>query len=162
MYRDVVVSLIQLLCWQVLSLFYWNDWSLYTCILSPTKCDEFSNQFSKFLEQDLKKYHLEFEKFDQKCDQLDDFYFHMIQIQQCESLSYILRLIFTLLHGQAAVEWCFNISDNVLTQNVNTDELEMETDTCRQTERKKKEWKWSSKIDYFRWYGEIEIWKCSN
>ena len=73
-------------------------------ILSPTKRDDISNQFTKFLEQDLKKYHLEFEEFDQKCDQLDDFYFHVIQIQQYESLSFVLRLILTLSHGQGAIE----------------------------------------------------------
>ena len=90
-------------------------------ILSPTKCYDASNQFSKFLEQDLKRYHLEFEKFDQICDRLDDFYPHVIQIQQYESLSFVLRLILTLSHGQAAVERCFSINSNVLTQNMNTE-----------------------------------------
>ena len=88
-------------------------------ILSPTKRDDISNQFTKFLEQDLKKYHLEFEKFDQKYDQLDDFYFHVIQIQQYESLSFVLRLILTLSYGQGAIESCFSINNNVLTQNMN-------------------------------------------
>ena len=89
-------------------------------ILSPTKCDDISNQFSKFLEQDLKKYHLQFEKFDQRCDG-EDFYFNVIQIQKYESLSFVLRLILTLSHGQAAMEWCFGINNNVLTQNMNTE-----------------------------------------
>ena len=54
-------------------------------ILFRTKYDNNSNQYGKFVEPDLKKYHLELEKFDQKCDQLNDFYFHVIQIQQYES-----------------------------------------------------------------------------
>ena len=80
-------------------------------ILSPTKCDDVSNQFSKLLEQDLKKYHLEFVKFDQKCD----------QFEQYESLSFVLTLILTLSHGQAAVERCFSINNNVFIQNMNTE-----------------------------------------
>ena len=79
--------------------------------MSPTKCDDVSNQFSKLLEQDLKKYHLEFVKFDQKCD----------QFEQYESLSFVLTLILTLSHGQAAVERCFSINNNVFIQNMNTE-----------------------------------------
>ena len=90
-------------------------------ILSPTKCYDASNQFSKFLEQDLKRYHLEFEKFDQKCYQLGDCYFNVIQIQRYESLSFVIRLILTLSHGQTTVERCFSISNNILTQIMNTE-----------------------------------------
>ena len=84
-------------------------------ILSPTKCDDVSNQFSKLIWQDLKKYHLESKKFDQRYGRLDDFYFHVIQIRQYKSLSFVLRLILTLSHGQAAVGRCFSINNNVLT-----------------------------------------------
>ena len=90
-------------------------------ILSPTKFDDVNIQFSKFLEQDLKRYHFEFEKFDQKCYQLDDCYFNVIQIQQYESLSFVIRLILTLSHGQTTVERCFSISNNILTQIMNTE-----------------------------------------
>ena len=50
-------------------------------ILFTAKYDNVINQFRKFLEQDLKKYHLEFETFDQKFDELDDFCFLVIQIE---------------------------------------------------------------------------------
>ena len=88
-------------------------------ILSSTKCDEVTNQFSK------KKYHLEFQKFNQKCDRLDDFYLHVIKIQQYKSLSFVLRLILTLCYGQTAVGRCFSISNNILTQNMNAGKYEM-------------------------------------
>ena len=71
----------------------------------------------------MKKYHLEFKKFDQRYDRLDDFYFHVIQIQQYKSLSFVLRLILTLSRGQAAVGRCFSINNNVLIQNMNTENV---------------------------------------
>ena len=89
-------------------------------IVSPTECDNVSNQYSKFLEQDLKKYH--FEKFDQKCDQLDDgIYFHGIQMQQYKLLSFVLRLILTLSYFRTARKQCFSINNNILTQNMNAE-----------------------------------------
>ena len=61
-----------------------------------------------------KKFNLEFNQFDRKKQRLDEFYFHLVQIQKFESLAFVLKLILTLSHGQAAVERLFSINKNVI------------------------------------------------
>lgn len=87
-------------------------------IFSTNEADKVTNEFARFLETDLKKLNLEFNQFDRKKQRLDDFYFHLVKIQNFESLAFILKLILTLSHGQAAVERLFSINKNVISQNM--------------------------------------------
>ena len=87
-------------------------------ILSPAKCDEVASEFRKFLEDDLKKENLKFQEFDHKTKRLDEFFFRDIDVSKYNSLSFVFKLIFTLSHGQAAVERGFSINNNVLLTNM--------------------------------------------
>jgi len=80
-------------------------------IMSPTDCDKVSAEFRKFLEDDLKKYQLEFKEFNPESKRLDGFFFHDIGVHKYKSLSFVLRLILTMSHGQASVERGFSINN---------------------------------------------------
>ena len=97
-------------------------------ILSTNKCDNVPDDFVRFMEIELKKYNLEFQQFNQTKQRLDEFHFQVIQVQKFESLAFVLKLIFTLNHSQAAVERLFSINKNVLSKN-----MEPETIVARKT-----------------------------
>ena len=71
-------------------------------IMSPTDCHKVSAEFRKFLEDDLKKYQLEFKEFNPESKRLNGFFFHDIGVHRYKSLSFVLRLILTMSHGQAS------------------------------------------------------------
>ena len=51
-------------------------------------------------------------------DGLDHFYFKIIIIDRYEVLSFILKIIFTVSHGQASVERRFSLNDSVNQTNI--------------------------------------------
>ena len=51
-------------------------------ILSPTECDKVTAEFRNFLADDLKKEQLKFQEFNPESKQLDDFFFHDIDISK--------------------------------------------------------------------------------
>ena len=89
-------------------------------IISATDCDTAVIDFQTFYRSDYPKLHHEFENFDEKKDQLDDFWFTRINIQKYTQLSFILKLIFCLFHGQASVERQF--STNNIVHQVNMED----------------------------------------
>ena len=62
-----------------------------------------------------------FKSFDRKDERLDDFYFCVLVIQKYKELAYIVKIILTLSHGQAAVERGFSIGKSILNVNMNTE-----------------------------------------
>ena len=56
--------------------------------------------------------------FSEKSDRLDDYYFSQFNITKHEELSFVVRLVLTLSHGQATVERGFNLNKSLLKTNM--------------------------------------------
>ena len=61
---------------------------------------------------------MEFEKFKEESDQLDNFFFQKVSIQNYKTLSFVVRLVLTLSQGQASVERQFSVNSQVLDNNM--------------------------------------------
>ena len=59
-------------------------------------------QFTEFLENECKNQNDNFRNFSCQDDQLDHFYFHVVQIQKYEELAFVVKLVLTQSHGQSA------------------------------------------------------------
>ena len=77
-------------------------------ILSPQQCDTATTQFKAFLDEKLKMFRADFDGFLRDCLRLDEFYFAGIGVQKYDQVSFVLRLLLTLNHRQAAIEWGFS------------------------------------------------------
>ena len=80
-------------------------------ILTPQQCDLVLSQFRDFMDIEIKAIKLESFKFTHPKDRLDDFYYQHACISNYKELSFIVRLVLTLSHGQAAVERGFSINN---------------------------------------------------
>ena len=56
------------------------------------------------LDNDLEELRLDATKFVQEDERLDNFYFKKLNARKYTELSFVIRLILTLSHGQASVE----------------------------------------------------------
>ena len=54
---------------------------------------------------------------------LDNFSFEKVGIQNYKKLSYIVRVIFVLSHGQASVERGFSVNDSVIDTNMSPESV---------------------------------------
>ena len=61
---------------------------------------------------------MEFEKFKEESDQLDNFFFQKVSIQNYKTLSFVVKLVLTLSHGQASVERQFSVNNQVPDNNM--------------------------------------------
>ena len=73
-------------------------------ILTSLQCDTVLSQFNNFVENEVKELKTDSFKFDPKNDRLDDFYFQHTCVNNYKDLSFVLRVVLTLSHGQASVE----------------------------------------------------------
>ena len=55
--------------------------------------------------------------------QLDHLYFHVVNIQKYSDLAFVAKLIFTLSHGQAAVEGNFSVGNNCQQTNLEPENI---------------------------------------
>ena len=76
--------------------------------LITKQCDVITSEFKKFLDVEVKTVQRESVIFSQKDDRLDDCYFKVANISKDKDLSFVVKLIFTLSHGQASVEHVFS------------------------------------------------------
>ena len=60
--------------------------------------------FTSFYSNEFKKFRMEFEEFKEESDRLDNFFFQKVNIQNYETLSFVVKLVITLSHGQVYVE----------------------------------------------------------
>ena len=57
-------------------------------------------------------------------ERLDDFYFNStVDVKKYPGLSFVLKVVFVLSHGQAAVERGFNLRDKSLKENISAESL---------------------------------------
>ena len=87
-------------------------------ILSAIQCDQATQDFRAFLEEDVKMKSEVFDSFDAETTRLDHFYFQVIMVGRYKVLSFILKNIFTVSHGQASVERGFSLNDSVNQNNI--------------------------------------------
>ena len=73
-------------------------------ILPPNRCDQALVEFKNCLDVKIKGIKLASFVFSQKEHRLDEFFFKELGIAKYKELSYLVRIILTLSHGQAAVE----------------------------------------------------------
>ena len=87
-------------------------------ILSPQQCDTATTQFKAFLDKKLKMSHADFDGFSRDCFQRDEFYFTCIGVQKYDQVSFVLKLLLTLSHGQTAIDWGFSHNSFLLKTNM--------------------------------------------
>ena len=78
---------------------------LMSCnILKPTVCDKVMESFDKFLSSELVLHQEKFVNYKREQQRLDDFYFNSVMdMKKYPEFSLLLKLVFVLSHGQAAV-----------------------------------------------------------
>ena len=79
-------------------------------IFTSLQCDTVLSQFNNFVENEVKELKTDSFKFDSKNDRLDDFYFQHACVNNYKDLSFVLRVVLTLIHGQASVEQGFSFN----------------------------------------------------
>ena len=96
-------------------------------VLSTKQCDVITTEFKTFLDVEVKTMHRESVTFSQKEDRLDDFYFKVARISKYKDLSFVVKLILTLNHGQASVELGFCLNANIMKLNMPHESLTAKT-----------------------------------
>ena len=87
-------------------------------ILSSAQCDKINGQFLEFLDDELKINVEIFQSF--SCDEtaLDDFFFKLGGVEKYKDLSFLLKIVLALSHGQAVVERSFSLGNALLNYNM--------------------------------------------
>ena len=81
-------------------------------------CDKILTQFKGFV-LEMKHNHLaEFLSFNMNTDRLDEFYWNCMKEAKHSKVWEVCRIIFTFLHGQAAVERGFLVNSELLVENL--------------------------------------------
>ena len=81
-------------------------------------------QYSNFLENEVTQSKELFLSFNRKNCRLDDFFFKSIKVEQkFPALALVLKIIFSMSHGQASVERWFNDNNVVLHHNMAADSV---------------------------------------
>ena len=88
-------------------------------ICSSTQCDQVLADFAKFYKNELKHAKVNDSKFE-KDDCHDDSYVKEFCVLRYKELSFVIKIILTRSHGQAALERGFNINNSALKTNVST------------------------------------------
>ena len=91
-------------------------------IVPSTQADKALSEFTSFHESCMSEKRSDFEKFKRHKDRLDDF-FMKTEIGSCKNLFSILKLVLVLSHGQANVERCFSVNNNVLKFNMSENSI---------------------------------------
>lgn len=75
------------------------------------------------MDSEVKDMKRECVEFSQEKGRLDDFYFKVAGISKYKDLSFVLKLILTLSHGQASVERGFSLNNNAIKTNMSPESL---------------------------------------
>ena len=89
-------------------------------ICSSTQCDQVLADFAKFYKNELKHAKVNDSKFEKDKDCHDDSYVKEFCVLRYKELSFVIKIILTRSHGQAALERGFNINNSALKTNVST------------------------------------------
>ena len=93
-------------------------------ILQPTFCDKVRESFHNVLTEDLVLHEEKFVSYDRATQRLDDFYFNStVNVKKYPELSFVLKIVIVLSHGQVAVERGFSLRDQSLKENISAESL---------------------------------------
>ena len=93
-------------------------------ILQPTFCHKVRESFRNFLTEDLVLHKEKFISYDRATQRLDDFYFNStVNVKKYPELSFVLKIVIVLSHGQVAVERGFSLRDQSLKENISAESL---------------------------------------
>ena len=81
-------------------------------IISVSDGDKTLQEFSNFYDEDRLQHVQELKEFNEADDRLDELFFHKIDIGKKMHLSFVIRLVFLVSHGQAACERNFSLKNN--------------------------------------------------
>ena len=87
-------------------------------ICGATQCDQVLADFSTFYQNELKHAKLNGSKFKKDKDHLDDFYIKELCVLPYKELSFVIKFILTMSHGQAATERGFSINSSAVKANI--------------------------------------------
>ena len=87
-------------------------------ILAANHCDNALTQFQESLQSECKSDQFRLKSFNRKEHRLDELFFHCLGIQKYKDLSYVVKIILTLSHGQASVERGFSINKSLVKVNM--------------------------------------------
>ena len=87
-------------------------------IMEPQKCDWATSDFKAFLADELPLHEVELQQFSSKEDRLDEFFFKKLNFSKHTNLSFVVKILLTLSHGQAAVERGFSVNNNIIQTNM--------------------------------------------
>ena len=87
-------------------------------IIAPNRCDKAMAELKVFKDNEVKKIQPEFSGFSLKECRIDDFYFKTVGVAKYKELSFILKLLLTMSHGQAAVERGVSHNNAILKTNI--------------------------------------------
>ena len=93
-------------------------------ILQPKFSDKVGGSFHNFLTEDLVLHKEKFISYDRATQRLDDFYFNFTaNVKKYPELSFVLKVVFVLSYGQAAVKRGFDLRDQSLKENISSESL---------------------------------------
>ena len=92
-------------------------------ILAANSCDRALAEFQEFLQNECKTHLNRLKSFNHKENRLDDLFFNYLGIQKYKNLSYVIKIILTLSHGQAAVEWGFSVNKSIIRVNMKEESI---------------------------------------
>ena len=93
-------------------------------ILQPKFCDKVGGSFHNVLTEDLVLHKEKFISYDRATQRLDDFYFNStVNVKKYPELSFVLKIVIVLSHGQVAVERGFSLRDQSLKENISAESL---------------------------------------
>ena len=86
--------------------------------MNSQKCDWATSEFKAFLADELPLHEVELQQFSPKEDRLDEFFFKKLNFSKHTNLSFLVKILLTLSHGQAAVERGFCVNNNITQTNM--------------------------------------------
>ena len=105
-------------------------------ILTPTTCDQILKECKEFLRNDIVFSHEKFSNYDKQRDRLDTFFFSLPAIKKYVNLAFVIKMILTLSHGQAAVERSFSINKSVVDVNMKEESIQQQRERQRRKRKR--------------------------
>jgi len=87
-------------------------------VLSPDCCDRAMVEFGNFIDLKTRNFEEKLTTFVDGKQRLDELYFKELNVSKYKEVSFVLRILLTLSHGQGAVERGFSVNENVLQPNM--------------------------------------------
>ena len=92
--------------------------------LSENECEDTKLQYDKFLSSSAKEHKEKFVEFDRASGRVDLFFGKFLnENKDCGSLWNVCKILFTLSHGQSAVERSFSVNKDFLVENLKKESL---------------------------------------